>query len=363
MKEIDIALGYDDISLLPNFSKIESRKDVNTDTILSKNIKLKIPLISSPMDTVSTINSCVAMNEIGAAGILHRFMTIEEQCKRAKKIKDRSGVSYCAIGIHDFYNRLEALNKVGVDLFFLDSANGLSERIFSLTKWYYNTKTYKQDFIVGNTLTKESVSRLINMGASGVRHLIGPGSACLTTMMTGIGCPSITGIYYAWKALRNWQLYNNDWDNKKENAPSILVDGGCRYPKDLVKAICAGSDAIICGGIFVGCFENSEEIIEKDGKQFVKYRGMASKEVVEDYGLTDGTKQNLFIEGDVMLKPFQNKSIKDICYEFTNGLRSAMSYLNFNNLDDIKGSLWNGKTRYVKITPNSLYEGFAHGNK
>ena len=188
MINFELALGYDDISLLPNFSDIDSRKDVSTKTIISRNIELEYPLILSSMDSVSTIDSCIKMNQIGAAGILHRFMSIEEQAKQSKYIKDNSGKSFSAIGLSDFKNRIEALVSSGVSLLFLDAANGLSKKVTNFTKWYYKDSIYPDmgiDLVTGNTLSKESVSRLINFGADGVRHLIGPGSACKTCVSRG----------------------------------------------------------------------------------------------------------------------------------------------------------------------------------
>jgi hypothetical protein len=106
----------------------------------------------------------------------------------------------------------------------------------------------------------------------------------------------------------------------------------------------------------------SENIIEIDGKRFAKYRGMASQDVVEDYDLYDGTKKNLFVEGDNTLIPIiENKTIEDIVYDFTNGLRSSMSYLGFRNIEDMRGGLWNNTIQAVRNSPNSMYEGFAHG--
>jgi IMP dehydrogenase/GMP reductase len=187
-------------------------------------------------------------------------------------------------------------------------------------------------------------------------------------MKTGIGCPSVTGNYYAWKAIRNWELSQVDLfkqDNPDpKNRPSILADGGIRYPKDLVKAIASGCDAVICGRIFAGLADvtEDEDLIEKDGKLYAKYRGMASKDVVEDYDLHDGTKKNLFVEGDNTLIPIiENKSLEDVIYDFANGLRSAMSYLGFRKLEDMRGGLWTDKIIAVKTTSNNMYEGFAHG--
>ena len=360
------ALSYDDISLLPNFSDISSRKEVSTQIKISKNNSINIPIILSPMDTVSSVKSCIKMNKIGAAGVLHRFMSIEEQVSKCKKIKDESGFCITAIGLKDAAERINSTSMY-TNIFFLDTANGLAKNVEDFLRWY-KTSSFKQDVIVGNTLTKQSVYRLANLKADGFRHLIGPGSMCLTQVKTGIGCPSVTGNYYAWQAVRNWELAQVDLFSSDKpdpsNRPSILADGGIRYPKDLVKAIASGCDGVICGRIFAGLADvaDDENIIEKNGKRFAIYRGMASRDVVEDYDLYDGTKKNLFVEGDsTLIEINENKTIEDIVYDFANGLRSAMSYLGFRTLTDMRGGIWTNKIIVVRNSPNSMYEGFAHG--
>lgn len=360
------ALGYDDISLLPNFSDINSRKEVSTKTKISKNFEIDIPIILSPMDTVSSVKSCIKINKLGGAGVIHRFMSIQDQATKAKFIKDESNFCVTAIGLKDADDRIRATSTY-TDIYFLDTANGLTKNVEDFLRWY-KTAGFRQDIIVGNTLTKQSVYRLANLKADGFRHLIGPGSMCLTQVKTGIGCPSVTGNYYAWKAVRNWELaqvdlFKSDQPNPS-NRPSILTDGGIRYPKDLVKAIASGCDAVICGRIFAGLSDviDDEDIVEKNGKRFAKYRGMASKDVVEDYELYDGTKRNLFVEGDNTLIPIiEDKTLEDVIYDFANGLRSAMSYLGFRNIQDMRGGIWTNKIVAVKTTVNNMYEGFSHG--
>lgn len=363
---IEEGLGYDDIALLPNFSNIASRKEVSTVTKISKNKYIDIPIILSPMDTVSSVKSCIKINQIGGAGVLHRFMSPEEQAKKSKYIKDQSNFCINAIGLKDFQERLPTISPY-TDIFFLDTANGLSQNVEDFLIWYKQS-SYEQDVIVGNTLTKESVYRLANLEADGFRHLIGPGSMCLTQIKTGIGCPSVTGLYYAWKAVRNFQLANLDYfrheNPKEESRPSILADGGIRNPRDLVKAIASGADGAICGRIFAGLADvvDEDRIIEKDGKLFAKYRGMASKDVVEDYELYDGTKRNLFVEGDNTLIPLiQEKTLEDVVYDFANGLRSAMSYLGLRSIEEMRGGIWTNKIKVVRVSANSMYESFAHG--
>lgn len=366
VKIFNEALSYDDISLLPNFSDISSRKEVSTKTKISKNFEINIPIILSPMDTVSSVKSCIKINKLGGAGVIHRFMPVQDQATKAKFIKDESNFCITAIGLKDADDRIRSTSTY-TDIYFLDTANGLTKNVEDFLRWY-KTSSFRQDIIVGNTLTKQSVYRLANLKADGFRHLIGPGSMCLTQVKTGIGCPSVTGNYYAWKAVRNWELAQVDLFKNEEphpnDRPSILTDGGIRYPKDLVKAIASGCDAVICGRIFAGLQDviEDEDIVEKNGRRFAKYRGMASKDVVEDYELHDGTKKNLFVEGDNTLVPIiENKTIEDVVYDFTNGLRSAMSYLGFRSIKAMRGGLWTNKIQAVRNTTNSLYEGFAHG--
>ncbi len=364
MISFELALGYDDLVLLPNFSDIESRKDISTETIIARNIKLKYPLILSPMLGLSTPEACIELNKIGAAGIIHRFMSFNEQLKQIKRVKDESNKSYAAIGVNDYRDKIEKMVESGVDLLFCDSASGTNDKILSLVKYHKNESNYKYiPMVSGNTLTKESVSRLLNLGVDGCRHNIGCGGNCITSMKTGIACPSVSALYFAWKAIRNWQLYNNDWEQKNDSRPSILIDGSIRYPKDLCKAIAAGADAAICGGIFFGCLENTEpgSIEYINGKPMVKSSGMASKEIVEKFNLSDGSEENLFVEGETFYRPFKNRSVKSIVYEFINGLRSSMSYLNLKTVDEMRGGLWNGKIKAARITSNSLYEQTSHG--
>ena len=168
------ALGYDDISLLPNFSDISSRREIDTTTKISRNHYIKIPIILSPMDTVSSVKACIKINKIGGAGVLHRFMSIDDQRSKAKLIKEQTNFCVTAIGLKDAEQRIQTTNAY-TDLYFLDTANGLAKNVEDFLRWY-KTAGFSQDIIVGNTLTKQSVSRLANLKADGFRHLIGPGS-------------------------------------------------------------------------------------------------------------------------------------------------------------------------------------------
>jgi IMP dehydrogenase len=355
------AIGFDDINLLPNFSEVESRKDINTSSSIAKTIwqkedqtALSYPIILSPMDTISSVESCIAMNNIGAAGVLHRFMSWDDRVDQAKEIKEKSGKCYFAVGLDDF-DRLNVVQNL-VDLFFLDVAHGTTKKVFKFISGYNDIYRYMNiPIITGNTLTMSSVGKHFDLGSDGVRHGIGGGSVCLTTEMTGIGCPFLTSNYYAWKA-------QNDWKRRSGNVftPTILQDGGIRKPADLVKAIASGCDAVIIGGLFAGCKETPGVIHSENGDNPYKvYRGMASAAVQEDYELYE-SNENKFVEGDEYTVPYTGKSVVDVVHELNNGLRSAMSYLGFNTLKQLKSSLWTDDVMAVRVTPNASYESTAH---
>jgi len=365
--------GYEDIQLLINTNTdIVSRDEVDLSTRLSRNVKLDYPIVLSPMDTVSSVESCIALNKMGAAGILHRFMSIEERIEAARKIKEESGWCYVAVGLNDSRDNLNLLSMA--DCFFLDCAHGGMKKVL---EWIKDFKEYMFDFdlITGNTQTMESVSQHLELGSDGVRSGIGIGSACLTTVNTGIGCPALTTNYYAWKAREQWMAMDSRRlvDNiVHQSKPTILTDGGIKEPGHLVKAIASGADAIIAGRIFAGCKETPGKIITEyfdvndnyanklsqtnKVKKYKKYRGMASRSVQEEAG-----KEHVFVEGDEYTVPYTGKSVCDVVEEYCDGLKSAMSYLGYHTLNELKGSLWNDKTKYITLTPNSHYEGQAHG--
>ncbi len=152
---IRIAIGNEDISLLPNDSEIVSRSEIDLSTKLSRNNILKYPIVLSPMDSCSDVESCVAMNKIGAAGILHRFMSLEERIEKAKKIKEESGKCYVAVGLNDVLlddrwefvrSKIhEIMMQVEVDCFFLDVAHGTQRKVYDFIRRYEDLKDISRE--------------------------------------------------------------------------------------------------------------------------------------------------------------------------------------------------------------------------
>ena len=281
------ALGFDDILLLPaEKSKISSRKEVDTTTKLSKNITLKYPIISAPMDTISDVDTCIALNKIGAAGILHRFMSIDEQVEKSKKIKQDSGKCYVAVGLKDYEERIiKLLSSVAIDLFVLDTANVNTPLVEKFFYWYgiNKRKRIMPDLMVGNTLTQKSVERAFDFGADSIKHSIGNGGVCTTTDMTGIGCPPITALYYGWLGMENYP------------EKSLILDGGIKKPSDLcvtgnTRILAANlkwiqAKNIKIGDLLIGFDENT--ISKTENSKQVRRKYKTTKVIKNDINILD----------------------------------------------------------------------------
>ena len=204
--QLKTAIGNEDIALLPNYSDIISRSEISLKTKLSRNIELEYPIILSPMKDISDVDSCVTMNKIGAAGILHRFMSLKERIEKAKKIKQESGKCYVAIGLNDSDNILDKFWMIA-DCFFMDTAHGTQQKVYDYIKNYneHRVRFGDVDLITGNTLTYSSAEKHFELGSDGIRHGI------------GIGC-----FHPAMKILwRNFEKISNTGIKGREELKSI----------------------------------------------------------------------------------------------------------------------------------------------
>ena len=251
-----------------------------------------------------------------------------------------------AIGVSgDYMERAEELIKNHTDLLVLDIAHGHSaiaiEALKSIKKKYP-----KQEVLAGNVATPEGVRDLIKAGADGVKVGVGPGSACSTRIVAGAGVPQLSAVL------------NCALEAKKSGVP-IMADGGIRFPADVVKAFAAGAMTVMLGNLLAGTEESPGVIINKNGKRYKYYRGMASFGAnvsrraldTEDENLL---YENLMIEGAEGLVPYRGK-VQEVVDYLLNGLRSGMSY---NNAATIKDLSKNAK--FVRITENSLKESHPH---
>ncbi len=343
-------LSFDDVLLVPTYSEIESRLHTDVSTSVG-GIPLKIPLITSAMDTITEWEMAVAIGKLGGMGIVHRFMTKEDQLIQLEKIScERNHIKsfipiVAAVGVKDAeQERLDYLmaNLGGeIDMISIDIANGHSSLMREMIQYVKNR--YKNiPIMAGNVATAEGYEFLRQSGVNAVRTGIGGGSICKTRIQTCCGISTFESLLLI---------------NKVKNTDcSVIADGGIRYPKDLVASLAAGADAVMCGNIFSGTLETPGGMITNaDGTKSKMYRGMASKSIQEDR--RGGLKQGTCDEGVTTFVPLKG-SISEIVDEFVGGLRSGMAYQNSRTISELQEN-----PQWIRVTNAGLNESHAFGTK
>lgn len=461
-------LSFDDVLLIPKKSSVDSRKEIDLSSKLTKDITLKLPIISSPMDTVTEAEMAITMARNGGLGVIHRFCSIDYQVNQVLKVKraenyivenpicissnttleeikikseeyhfqtflvtDEKGkllgliskrdyileednkkkakdlmtpfekliISYekinlekakeifkkykieklpiidknkkvlglitlkdvkfsfnqkasrdkkgrllvsAAVGIRgDYLERAEELVKAGVDILCVDVAFGYLEKcgkaIYQLKKRFTNIP-----IIAGNVSDNKGVEFLKNFGADIVRIGIGPGSACSTRIVAGVGIPQITAIMLSRKADKNI---------------SLIADGGCRTSGDIVKALAAGANFVMLGSLLAGTDEAPGKIFTVNGKRVKEFRGMASASALKDKIKKTGEQNDYEPISEGVDRGFVDYkgSVVDILNNLEKGIRSGFSYCGVKNIKE----LWKNK-EFVKITEHGLKESHPH---
>jgi IMP dehydrogenase len=346
METIKEALTFDDVLLIPKYSDVIP---LNTNIFLqlTKNISLKVPFMSSAMDTVTESKMAIAIAKEGGMGIIHRNLNIKDQSNEVKKVKDKKLLVGAAIGTNqEDLDRARSLTLNGVDLVVIDTAHGHSEKVLrTLSKIKRIIK--KVPICVGNIATGEAAKKLYNSGADIIKVGIGPGSICTTRMVAGIGVPQISAIMEVKKAL-----------NKKN--VKIISDGGIKFSGDIAKALAAGADAIMMGSIFAGTDESPGKKFKSKGKIFKEYRGMGSIGAMSSGSANRYFQKNFkdkskFVPEGVEGRVEYKGKVAKIIYQLQGGLRSSMGYIGAKNLKEI-----NKKGKFVKITKAGFYESMVH---
>lgn len=344
-QKFSLALSYDDVLLVPQFSKIGSRSDVDLSTRLTSKIVLKIPLVSANMSDVTGVEMAIKMAKLGGLGVIPRFMIPEVQASMISAVKKEKVMVGAAIGIRNgMYERAETLLNAGADIFILDVAHGHMEKVINAVSDFKN-KFGNIDLIAGNVATEEAASALFKAGADCVKVGIGPGSICTTRIETGSGVPQITAIIDAAKAARKF-------------GKTIIADGGAKNSGDIVKGLAAGASAIMAGGLFAGTNEAPGKIVIINGKKFKNYNASTSRTEKENH---IKIARNEFekhyadqIEGVESLVPFRGQ-LTPIIEKFTANIRSGLSYSGAINIPE----LWK-KAKFVQITGMGRRESEAH---
>jgi IMP dehydrogenase len=361
----DTTLTFDDVLLKPGYAGF-SRSEIDLSTQLTRNIKLKVPLVSAPMDTVTESKLAIALAKAGGIGIIHRNLTTKDQAAEVAKVKKAGLKVGAAVGSNPGYEeRVKALVAAGVDVIVVDSAHGFSKFVIEATEFI--KKHHKVDVIAGNVATAEGAEALIKAGADGLRVGMGPGAICTTRIVSGMGVPQLTAIIESAKAAR------------KAGVP-VIADGGINYFGDIAKALAAGASSVMMGRLFAATEESPGEVTELTRDQvparfqsiikgggmykFKAYRGMGSigamergKQISSEdefHGKSFNDKSVLVAEGVEGLVP-SSGDLKTVVATMVEGVRSGFYYVGAR---DIAG-LWQTAT-LRRITTASLSESHPH---
>jgi len=257
-----------------------------------------------------------------------------------------------AVGVGpDNDERVELLVKAGVDLIVVDTAHGHSQGVLDRVKWV--KKHYPQVQVIGgNIATGEAAKALADHGADGVKVGIGPGSICTTRSVAGVGVPQITAVVNVAKALKGTGI-------------PLIADGGVRYSGDVAKALAAGANSVMMGGMFAGTEEAPGEVFLYQGRSYKSYRGMGSLGAMSDgaadrYFQEDISAANadkLVPEGIEGQVPYKG-SVLSILHQLTGGIRSSMGYCGCKTIAEL-----HEKASFVEITSAGVRESHVHDVK
>src|SRR5436190_1176240 len=465
MYEIPLALTYDDVLLVPRRSSIASRRDVDTTSRLTRKINLGVPIVSANMDTVTDARLAVALAHEGGIGIIHRFMSIEEEAAEVARVKrpeevvvrdihttspnrtvreaslqmarsevssllvvDRDGsllgivttrdllfedrqdrpitevmtgradlitapvgtgfvearqilhehrleklplvdeqgqlrglvtarevlrqsshpgaardaqgrlLVGAAIGaVGDYIERAEALVAAGVDVLVVDIAHGHAEHAIQATS-AVKERHPDVELVSGNVATAEGTRDLIEAGADAVKVGVGPGAACTTRVVAGVGVPQLTAVLECVA------------EADRANVP-VIADGGIRMAGDIAKAMAAGAGTVMIGSLLAGTEESPGMTVVRGGARYKVYRGSASTAVAIDRLKRERPEEDLdelaagvVPEGVEFVVPHKG-TVAQVVHQLVGGLRSGMSYLNARTVADLRAH-----ARFMRIT-------------
>ena len=347
MVSIKEALTFDDVTLTPSYSEILP-SEVDTSIKLTKYLKLKTPLLSAAMDTVTESKMAIAIAKAGGIGVIHRNLDIKNQIVEIRKVKKQKLLVGAAVGAGpQEFKRAKAILKEGIDLIVVDTAHGHTKKVSEIIKYIKKSKNRKIALCAGNIATAEAARFLIKLGVDIVKVGIGPGSICTTRLVAGIGVPQLSAIISVKNGIKNKNI-------------KIISDGGIKYSGDLAKAFAAGADAVMIGSLFAGTDETPGRLIKKNGKMFKSFRGMGSvgamnKGSADRYFQIKQKDSSKYVpEGVEGFVKYKGK-VELIIYKLIGGLKSSMGYLGSKVISKLRY-----KANFVKITKAGFYESMVH---
>jgi len=466
------ALTFDDVLLVPGYSAVLPR-DVDLSTRLTPLVRLQLPILSSPMDTVTESRLAIAMAQAGGVGVIHKNLTAKEQAREVSRVKRyESGVvkdpitvsldatvrevmaittdhkisglpvvqgkrlmgivtnrdlrfeanldqsvtaimtpadrlvtvregasideakalmhkhrlervlvvndafelrglitvkdilkskehpSACkdeqgrlrvgaAVGVGEgTEERVELLLHAGADFIVVDTAHGHSRGVLDRVTWVKRTYPSAQ-VIGGNIASAEAAKALVDAGADAVKVGIGPGSICTTRMVAGVGVPQITAVDFVANAIH-------------ASGVGIIADGGIRYSGDIIKALAAGADCVMLGGLFAGTEEAPGEVVLFQGRSYKSYRGMGSLAAMQagsrDRYFQDAehNAEKLVPEGIEGRVPYKGP-VGSVVHQLEGGIRSGMGYCGCATIAEL-----HERAEFVQITGAGIRESHVH---
>lgn len=362
MKE---AFTFDDVLIVQQFLEEEiGRAAVDTSIKRRGFPVLKLPIISSNMDTVTGPKMADAMRRGGGLGCLHRFCTISENCEMLKE----SGPALVSIGLGDHeLERAMALRSVGAWGFVIDVSHGAQMSVVHQANALRKRLGHNVTIVVGNFAGSRALARFLQLAphVDGVKIGVGPGSACTTRIKTGVGYPQLSAIMEAAEVVEGKGI-------------AVIADGGIKKAGDVAKAIGAGADFVMLGGMLAGTEEAPGETFYQlqsglipvipewkhleDPAQWVggkvvkvkKYRGSASQESYEAQGKVGDHRT---AEGEAFMVPYKG-SVGTILKDIEGGLRSAITLSGATSI-----SQFQARCEFVRISSATVVENSAHGRQ
>ncbi len=359
-------LTFDDVLLVPGYSDFP-RDSIDLSSRLTKHIRLNVPFVSAPMDTVTEHKLAIALATLGGIGIVHRNLTIERQADEVKKVKAEKLLVGAAIGVNRGYeDRVAALVGAGVDVVCIDSAHGYTSQMIEVIG---NIKIMypKLEVIAGNVATYEGAQALAKAGADAIRVGMGPGAICTTRIVSGMGIPQLTAIMETVRGASEYGV-------------PVIADGGIKYSGDMVKAFSAGAETVMMGSYFAAALEAPGKVVEltteqvparfkdilkmkKETYTFKEYRGMGSVAAMEEGARIKSEdefhgksyKDRVMVaEGVESLVPVKG-NVVEISDQAIGGIRSGMYYVGARSIKELSE-----KAQFIQITQASLTESHPH---
>jgi IMP dehydrogenase len=351
------SLTYDDIQLVPQYSTVPSRTQIDLKTLVSRRYGILNPIVASPMDTVCGLEMAYKIFLLGGVGCIHRFNSIEEQSKIIKELyhriySDEWGNQFeswgvmidnwhseiphvpimASIGVSESdKDRAKSLVDNGCNIIVIDVAHGHHKNVETMLGWLKSNLDDKVDIIAGNIATKEAAQELESWGADGLRVGIGGGSLCTTRVKTGFGVPNVSCLE----------------DIVSVAKTPVMADGGIRSSGDISKALAIGASSVMLGSLIAGTDEAPGQIVETQKGLYKRYRGSASLETK----VTHGQKARN-VEGESTTIPYKG-GVKFIVNGLIDGVKSALSYGGAQTLEDFNPP-------YVQVTNSGINEAKPH---